>query len=148
MATMIPPPVQAHSRSCDIMSSHPRLRGRPARPICAGVKAPPDSVLRIVYLSLGWLLIALTPIVGALPGPGGIFLFAGGAALLLKNSNWVKRFYARYSRRYPRHGRLADRVLRRRHAPRGRARPESNEPGDGGIVAKARSLVDFFAGRP
>ena len=101
-----------------------RLRGRARRPICAVVKAPPDSVLRIIYLSLGWLLIVLTPIVGALPGPGGIFVFAGGAALLLKNSNWVKRVYARYSRRYPRQGRLADRVLRRPPAPRGRPKPE------------------------
>ena len=100
------------------------MRGPAARPICGGVKAPADSVLRIIYLSLGWLLIVLTPVVGALPGPGGIFVFAAGAALLLKNSNWVKRFYARYSRRYPKQGRLADRVLRRPPAPRGRAKPE------------------------
>ena len=92
--------------------------------MCASVKAPPDSVLRLIYLGLGWLLIVLTPIIGALPGPGGIFVFAAGAALLLKNSNWVKRLYARYSRRYPRHGRLADKVLRRPPAPRGRAKPE------------------------
>ena len=59
------------------------LHRRDPRPICAFVKAPPDSVLRYVYLGLGWLLIALTPVVGALPGPGGIFLFAGGAAPIL-----------------------------------------------------------------
>lgn len=94
--------------------------------MCSPVKAPPDSVLRIVYLSLGWLLIVLTPIVGALPGPGGIFVFAGGAALLLKNSNWVKRAYARYARRYPKHGRLADKVLRRAPAPRRRAKERSD----------------------
>ena len=125
-----------------------RLRVRAVGPICACVKAPPDSVLRIVYLGLGWLLLILTPIVGALPGPGGIFLFAGGAALLLKNSNWVKRAYARHSRRYPRHGRLADKILRRRQAPRGRARPEPTGNENAGFVAKARSLVDFFTGRP
>lgn len=111
------------------------------------MKAPPDSVLRYVYLGLGWLLIVLAPIVGALPGPGGIFLFAGGAALLLKNSNWVKRLYARYSRRYPRHGRLADKVLRRPRAPRGRAHPLEGEEKPVGLVAKARSLVDFLAHR-
>jgi hypothetical protein len=89
------------------------------------VKAPPDSILRIVYLGLGWLMVlVLTPLIGALPGPGGIFVFAGGMALLLKNSNWVKRLYARYSHRYPKHGRLADRVLRRPPAPRRRPKPE------------------------
>lgn len=103
------------------------MRGRSRRPICAGVKAPPDSVLRIVYLSLGWLLIVLTPIVGALPGPGGIFVFAGGAALLLKNSNWVKRAYVRYARRYPKQGRLADKVLRRAPAPRGRTKTKTSD---------------------
>jgi hypothetical protein len=92
--------------------------------MCAAVKAPPDSVLRIVYLGLGWLLIVLTPIVGALPGPGGIFLFAGGAALLLKNSNWVKRAYVRFGRRYPKYARWADKGLRRSAAPRGRAKRE------------------------
>ena len=99
------------------------MRGRAARPICALVKAPPDSVLRIVYLGTGWIMVlVITPVVGALPGPGGVFIFAGGMALLLKNSNWVKRVYARYSRRYPTQGRLADKVLRRPVAPRGRAK--------------------------
>ena len=112
------------------------------------VKAPPDSVLRYVYLSLGWLLLVLTPIIGALPGPGGIFVFAAGAALLLKNSNWVKRLYARYSRRYPRHGRLADKILRRSKAPRGRASPQLDGPVDKSLRARARSLVDFFSRQP
>ena len=76
---------------------------------------------------MGWLLVlVLTPLIGALPGPGGIFVFAAGMALLLKNSNWVKRVYARHSRRYPKQGRLADRVLRRPPAPRGRAKPDSS----------------------
>lgn len=101
------------------------MRLRAPRPICAGVKAPPDSVLRIVYLALGWVLVlVITPIVGALPGPGGVFIFAGGLALLLKNSNWVKRSYVRLARKYPAYARLADKGLRRSKAPRGRAKPE------------------------
>lgn len=91
------------------------------------MKAPPDSALRIVYLCLGWLLIALTPIVGALPGPGGVFLLAAGAALLIKNSNWVKRLYVRMAKRYPKYARWADKGLRRAPAPRGRAKPESSD---------------------
>jgi hypothetical protein len=102
------------------------LRPRAPRPICADVKAPPDSVLRIVYLALGWFLVLIvTPIVGALPGPGGVFIFAGGLALLLKNSNWVKRSYVKLARRYPTYARLADKGLRRPKAPRGRAKPET-----------------------
>jgi ribosomal protein L24E len=93
--------------------------------MCAFVKAPPDSVLRIIYLSMGWLLIVLTPIIGALPGPGGIFVFAGGAALLLKNSNWVKRAYVRFARRHPKYARWADKGLRRSSAPRRRKKPET-----------------------
>ena len=87
------------------------------------MKAPPDSVLRIVYLGMGWVMVlVITPIIGALPGPGGVFVFAGGAALLLKNSNWVKRGYVRFSRRFPKYARWADKGLRRSPAPRGRAK--------------------------
>ena len=125
------------------------MRGKRTSPICALVKAPPESVLRIVYLTTGWVLVLIvTPIVGVLPGPGGIFIFAFGAALLLKNSNWVKRAYVRHGRRHPRHLRLADRILRRPKAPRGRARPEPIGDEETGFAAKARSVVDFFSGRP
>lgn len=100
------------------------LREGGARPICAAVKAPPNSVLRIVYLGTGWFLVLVaTPIIGALPGPGGVFVFAGGAALLLKNSNWVKRRYARFGKRHPKYARWADKGLRRSAAPR-RRRPD------------------------
>lgn len=68
---------------------------------------------RLPLLILGWLLIVLTPVVGILPGPGGIFVFAGGLILLLRNSMWVKRLYARLKLRYPRLGHHADRTLRR-----------------------------------
>ena len=88
------------------------------------MKAPKDSVLRLVYLAIGWVLVlVVTPVVGALPGPGGVFIFAFGAALLLKNSHWVKRAYVRFARKHPRYARLADKGLRRSAAPRGRAKP-------------------------
>ena len=44
-------------------------------------------------MALGWLLIALTPFVGPIPGPGGILVFAAGATLLIRNSTWAKRRY-------------------------------------------------------
>jgi hypothetical protein len=43
------------------------------------------------------LMLAAIP-VGALPGPGGIFVFAAGLALVLKTSMWAKRRYARFKR--------------------------------------------------
>ena len=73
---------------------------------------------RLFLLGLGWLLIALTPVVGVLPGPGGIFVFAAGLALLLRNSLWVKRQYVGFKRRWPRYGRWADLGLRRPSARR------------------------------
>lgn len=75
--------------------------------------AAPQSPWRLPALCLGWLLVALSPVVGVLPGPGGIFVFAAGLVLLLRNSMWVKRQYARAKLRWPRLGHHADRTLRR-----------------------------------
>ena len=47
---------------------------------------------------LGILLMIASIPVGALPGPGGIFVFAAGLALVLKTSLWAKRRYARFKR--------------------------------------------------
>lgn len=69
-------------------------------------------------LGLGWLLVVLSPIVGALPGPGGIFVFAGGLILLLRNSCWARRQYVRFKRRFPRIGGACDKVMRRGSALR------------------------------
>ena len=67
---------------------------------------------------IGLLLIILSPLAGAIPGPGGVFVFAGGLALALKNSEWAKRQYVRFKRRQPKAGRWADWGLRRRSAKR------------------------------
>jgi hypothetical protein len=63
------------------------------------------------------LMIAAIP-VGALPGPGGIFVFAAGLALVLKTSMWAKRRYVLFKRQHPKVGRWADWGLRRRSALR------------------------------
>src|SRR3546814_3352250 len=52
----------------------------------------------IALLVIGTLLILSTPIVGPLPGPGGIFVFAGGLTLVLRNSRWARRRFARLKR--------------------------------------------------
>ena len=63
------------------------------------------------------LMIAAIP-VGALPGPGGVFVFAIGLALVLKTSMWAKRHYVRFKRSRPKAGGWADWALRRRSARR------------------------------
>lgn len=70
--------------------------------------------MRVTQLVLGGLLILLSPAVIPLPGPAGIFLFAGGLILILRNSRLARRHFARLKRRWPRIGRIVDQAMRRR----------------------------------
>ena len=79
-------------------------------------------VARIVQLTIGILLIVAAGIVGPLPGPGGIFLFAGGLVLVLRNSRWAQVRFARAKRRWPKMGHAVDVAMRRPSALRRRAR--------------------------
>ena len=74
--------------------------------------------VRLALFILGILLMILTPVVAILPGPGGIFVFAAGLALALRNSDWAKRRYVHFKRWQPRAGAWADWGLRRRSAKR------------------------------
>ena len=74
---------------------------------------------------LGMLLLVVSPLVGAIPGPGGIIVAGIGLALVLKTSLWAKRHYVRFKRWRPRlfgrhfvPGRWTDLALRRRSALR------------------------------
>ena len=67
---------------------------------------------------LGCLLMLCSPLFGVLPGPGGVFVFAAGLALVLKYSEWAKRRYVRFKRDHPRKGAWADWGLRRPSARR------------------------------
>lgn len=84
--------------------------------------------LRIVQLVAGGLLIVGAALVGPIPGPGGIFLFAGGMVLILRNSRWAQRLFARWKRRWPKTGQVVDLTMRRGSAIRRRARAR-NEAG-------------------
>lgn len=77
--------------------------------------------VRRALMAVGFLLIAITPLVGPIPGPGGIIVFAAGLSLVLKYSAWAKRFYVRFKRRYPKKGDWADWGLRRPSAKRRQA---------------------------
>lgn len=87
--------------------------------------------MRAVLFWLGVLLIILAPLVGVIPGPGGVFFFAAGAALVLRNSRWAKKQYARLKRRHPNKGAWADWSLRRssylRRAERDKVEQEIQE---------------------
>ena len=66
--------------------------------------------VRALLVGLGFLLIALTPLVGPIPGPG-----------VLKYSGWAKRLYVRLKRKHPNKGAWADWSLRRASARRRQA---------------------------
>jgi hypothetical protein len=67
-----------------------------------------------LLIILGWLLIIAAPLIGWLPGPGGLILFPLGLALVLKNSPWAKRRYSRFSKRRPEYGEWANWAMRRK----------------------------------
>jgi hypothetical protein len=67
---------------------------------------------------LGVLLILLSPVVGVLPGPGGIFVLALGLAMVLRTSHWARRRYVQFKRWQPKAGRWTDWGLRRQSARR------------------------------
>lgn len=78
--------------------------------------------IRIAQLTLGGMLIVGAGVVAPLPGPGGIFLFAGGMVLVLRNSRRAQVVFARTKRRWPRAGHIVDVAMRRQSALRRRAR--------------------------
>ena len=77
-----------------------------------------NPMVRTSLVVLGFLLMASAPVVGVLPGPGGVFVFAAGLALALKYSDWAKRKYVEFKRKHPRKGQWADWGMRRPSARR------------------------------
>ena len=77
---------------------------------------------------LGCLMIVVSPLVGIIPGPGGVIVFAFGFGLVLKYSEWAKRQYVRFKRRHPNKGRWTDWSMRRLSARRREERQRETEP--------------------
>ncbi len=77
-------------------------------------RTPDSPFKRWVMIIIGWALMIAAPLIGWLPGPGGLVLFPLGLAILIKNSAWAKRFYTRASKRYPDYGRWANWAMRRK----------------------------------
>ena len=67
---------------------------------------------------VGVLLILLSPVVGVLPGPGGVFVLALGLAMVLRTSRWARKRYVAFKRWQPKAGRWTDWGLRRQSALR------------------------------
>ena len=75
-------------------------------------------MIQSALFGFGIVLLAISPLVGAIPGPGGILVAGIGLALVLKSSTWAKRRYVRFKRWQPKAGRWTDLALRRRSARR------------------------------
>ncbi|WP_227698484.1 hypothetical protein [Sphingomonas hengshuiensis] len=99
-------------------------------------------LLRTLFFATGVLLVAATPLVGIIPGPGGIFVFAAGLVLMLQNSPWARKRFAQLKRRWPRSGHYADRALRRRSFRRRRQRAQDAE------IARAEAVALGFPADP
>ena len=86
---------------------------RESHEIIASKKWRKTAGSRSVLVVTGFFLMLVSPIIGALPGPGFIILFPIGLALVLKNSHWAKKRYVRFKQRYPKYGEWADWAMRR-----------------------------------
>ena len=77
-----------------------------------------NPIIEWSLFGLGVVLLLLSPVVGVIPGPGGIVVAGIGLALILKTSMWAKRHYVRVKRWQPKAGRWMDWALRRPSAKR------------------------------
>ncbi|WP_232280287.1 hypothetical protein [Sphingomonas sp. PAMC 26605] len=108
------------------------------------MKPQRHPMLRTLWFSTGVVLVLLSPLVGAIPGPGGIFVFAAGLALMLQNSQRAKRVFVDAKRRWPKFGHYADMGLRRPSAARRRARDRELAP-DGPPLTFRQRLAEMLA---
>ena len=88
-------------------------------------------VVEWTILAIGIALLVVSPLVGAIPGPGGIIVAGIGLALVLKMSMWAKRHYVRVKRWQPKAGRWMDWALRRPSARRREALRKAESIGEG-----------------
>ena len=84
-------------------------------------------------LALGPALIVTAPVVGLIPGPGGVIVLLAGVAITLQSSQVAKRLYVRAKRRWPWLGHWSDKGLRRPSHFR-RLRRKKAEPTDASVT--------------
>lgn len=110
----------------------PHINDMADDPSCPGNPPPKRGLfMRACMFWGGLVLVILSPVVGILPGPGGIFVFAAGFALMLRGSTWVKKMYARFKKRHPKKGDWVDFGLRRVSYRRRLARAKAEDAVEG-----------------
>ncbi len=82
-------------------------------------------VVEWAIFGLGFVLLLISPLVGAIPGPGGIVVAGIGLAMILKTSMWARRHYVRFKRWQPKAGHWTDLALRRKSARRRHAKAKA-----------------------
>jgi hypothetical protein len=99
--------------------------------------------------AVGVLLLLLSPLVGAIPGPGGLIVAGVGLALILKTSTWARRHYVKFKRWQPKAGRWTDWALRRPSAKRREAlrRGDEGQAVDSGSGAKKAEIDNDLINR-
>jgi hypothetical protein len=86
-------------------------------------------VVQWTLLAVGIVLLLVSPLVGAIPGPGGIIVAGIGLTMVLRASVWAKRRYVLFKRWQPKVGRWTDLALRRRSARRREALRKAAQSG-------------------
>jgi hypothetical protein len=86
-----------------------------------------NRIAKLVLMVTGCLLLLITPLIGILPGPGGVVSFALGLGLVLQTSAWARRQYVLLKRKSPKIGGWADWGLRRQSAKRRSERAKLND---------------------
>ena len=89
------------------------------------------AIVEWTLFGVGIVLLLLSPLVGAIPGPGGIIVAGVGLALVLRTSIWAKRRYVKFKRWQPRAGRWTDWALRRQSTRRREALSKAAQSGAG-----------------
>lgn len=92
---------------------------------------------------LGVILILLSPVVGALPGPGGVFVLALGLAMVLRTSRWARRRYVEFKRWQPKAGRWTDWGLRRKSAQRREQLIKNQKASEEAAIQSAAEQADL-----
>ena len=90
-----------------------------------------NPIVEWSIFGLGLILLIVSPLVGAIPGPGGIIVAGLGLAMVLKTSMWAKRHYVRVKRWQPKAGQWMDWALRRPSARRREAVRKARQPSGG-----------------
>ena len=72
-----------------------------------------NPIVEWAMFAIGIVLLIVAPLVGVIPGPGGLIVAGIGLALVLKTSMWAKRRYVHVKRWQPKAGRWMDWALRR-----------------------------------